>query len=333
MDFCRRARCKDSAIVPAEKKCNCGQPLDSREQTLRLVHGNASSLPSALAVNGIPFLPPATKAPTGTYRGPAQQRVSFVSLTVDQGPKGGGVPREVTISGRRYLRRCENYFLPLDADAKDVEALFDHMASRYDAVTDAALNCLVSRRLLERAMRHGLTARDDVLRVADFGCGSGATWREWQALAGSKPDYRLIQLSGCDLSEKMVALSHRCGFSRAFRCDYARTEFASDFFDVVLVSFVMHYFNDGRPIHEIARILKPGGLLLAALPSAERKELHRYRAMLRNEVSLGRIRSSEMRTATEQPRRIPILRCEKLSASTAKAAMAEADHPDEPSLV
>jgi SAM-dependent methyltransferase len=259
--------------------------------------------------------------------------MSFISLVVDQEPKGVRVPREVTIAGRRYLRRCENYFLPLDADAKDVELLFDHMASRYDSVTDAALNCVVSRRLLERAMRHGATAGDGILRIADFGCGSGATWREWQSLAGSKPDYGRIKLFGCDLSEKMVDQSHRCGFSRAFRCSYAHTDFESDFFDVVLASFVMHYFNDRRPVHEIARILKPGGLLLATLPSAERKELDRYRSMLRDEASLRRIRSSETRTDTEQRRRIPILRCEKLGADETVTVTTEVDLPDEPSLV
>lgn len=225
------------------------------------------------------------------------------------------IPREITVSGRRFTRRCENYFLPLDASAADVESLFDYMAPSYEAVTDTGLNSIIARRLLREGVQHIMISDTTQPRMLDFGCGLGATWRALQDLSGSVPEYQGVELYGCDISKAMVDLSRQRGFIRACQSQYAHTAFGGEIFDVVIAMFVMHYFIDDAPLAEIARILKPEGLFIASLPSSEHGDVAHYRNRLASEPGFGDASVFEIETDAEQPRQIPVLHCRRVDRS------------------
>jgi ubiquinone/menaquinone biosynthesis C-methylase UbiE len=101
-------------------------------------------------------------------------------------------------------------------------------------------------------------------RALDLGCGSG-THSTWMAEGGA-------QVVGVDLSSTMLALAHERARNHGVDLELCLADistalpFAAATFDLVLTATALHYVADlATTMREIARVLKPGGLLIASL--------------------------------------------------------------------
>jgi demethylmenaquinone methyltransferase / 2-methoxy-6-polyprenyl-1,4-benzoquinol methylase len=141
-----------------------------------------------------------------------------------------------------------NSVLPdLDDKPRAVEAMFDRIAPRYDA-----LNRVLTFRMdvgwRRTAIRSLALPRD--ARVLDLACGTGDMCRDLRA-AGFTP-------VGADFSLGMLQAARTdADFVRA---DALRLPFADETFDGLTCGFALRNFVALPPVFaECARILKPGG--------------------------------------------------------------------------
>jgi SAM-dependent methyltransferase len=100
-------------------------------------------------------------------------------------------------------------------------------------------------------------------RALDFGCGVG---RLTQALAG-----RFDEVDGVDIAPSMIELDRsggRCHYHLSAAADLAI--FGDDRFDLVCSLLVLQHVEAGYArgyLREFLRVLRPGGVLVAGLPS------------------------------------------------------------------
>jgi SAM-dependent methyltransferase len=97
--------------------------------------------------------------------------------------------------------------------------------------------------------------------ILDAGCGTGG-------MLGTLRAYGKIV--GADSSEKALALARGRGQAPLVQADVCRLPFASQSFDLVTCFDVLYHlrvFSDREALLEIARILRPGGVLLLRVPA------------------------------------------------------------------
>lgn len=93
-------------------------------------------------------------------------------------------------------------------------------------------------------------------RVLDAGCGTGDHSERIQREVGA-------QVTGLDLSPRMAELTHARGLD-ALMGNIEALPFAHNAFDCVAASRVLYHVPDlDRGLAEIARVLRPGGRLIA----------------------------------------------------------------------
>ncbi|HMM95526.1 demethylmenaquinone methyltransferase [Phycicoccus sp.] len=141
----------------------------------------------------------------------------------------------------------------LEKDPRDVAAMFDDVASRYDVTNDVL--SLGQDRLWRRAVVAACDARPGQ-RVLDIAAGTG-TSSEPFADSG-------VDVVPADFSLGMLRVGHRrrsdLGFTAA---DAMRLPFADDSFDVVTMSFGLRNVSDpDAALREFLRVTKPGGRLV-----------------------------------------------------------------------
>ena len=97
------------------------------------------------------------------------------------------------------------------------------------------------------------------LRILDAGCGNGEYLR---ALAGQP-----VQAAGCDLSIGMLrSAAHRA----LLNADIAALPLRDGTFDVVLAVHMLYHVPDRRAaVHELRRVLAPGGVCIAVTNGAQ----------------------------------------------------------------
>ncbi|HET8606172.1 MAG TPA: methyltransferase domain-containing protein [Gaiellaceae bacterium] len=94
-------------------------------------------------------------------------------------------------------------------------------------------------------------------RVLDIGCGTGELAEQLSRQLGA-------DVVAADLSPRMVELARERGLD-ARRADIEELPFADDEFDCVVAAWVIYHAPDRvRAIRELARVLRPGGRLVAA---------------------------------------------------------------------
>jgi ubiquinone/menaquinone biosynthesis C-methylase UbiE len=110
-------------------------------------------------------------------------------------------------------------------------------------------------------------------RVLDLGCGTG-----YPALLGAQAVGQTGAVIGLDLAEEMLAVARRkaktLGLNNvSFQTgDVTSLSFESSSFDAVISRFCLMFLPDvPKAVSEIARVLKPGGYLAAAVWSAPEK--------------------------------------------------------------
>jgi SAM-dependent methyltransferase len=99
------------------------------------------------------------------------------------------------------------------------------------------------------------------LRILDAGCGTGGMldlYRGW-------PD---VEATGVDLAPEALSFSSGRGHRRLAGADLMLLPFRTGAFDAVTaLDVIEHVPDDARAVSEIARVLRPGGILVATVPA------------------------------------------------------------------
>ncbi|RTZ60454.1 MAG: malonyl-[acyl-carrier protein] O-methyltransferase BioC [Gammaproteobacteria bacterium] len=141
-------------------------------------------------------------------------------------------------------------------DRTAVRHSFERAAATYDSAA-----------VLQRKVADELLARLDLMtlepqRILDLGCGTGYCARALQKRYGK------ARVFGLDLAHGMACVAKkRAGWlsHQHFACGDAETlPFASDSFDLVVSSLALQWCQPDPAFTEMARVLKPGGVLLFA---------------------------------------------------------------------
>jgi len=117
----------------------------------------------------------------------------------------------------------------------------------------------VGRRRMVRRLIRKYAARPWPLKILDAGCGTGGTLGALEGLG---------DLWGCDVSEEALDMCRLRGEWSLCCCSVEDMQFDDESFDVVVTADVLeHVEDDVRAVGEMARVLRPGGLLVAAVPA------------------------------------------------------------------
>ena len=129
----------------------------------------------------------------------------------------------------------------------------------------------VARRVVFSDLVEGETAEDlaiealrevDAARVLEVGCGLGSFAQRAEEELGAS-------LLVVDVSPRMVELAQGRGLE-AQVADVQALPFRDEQFDAVVANWVLHHVPDrDRGIAEFARVLRPGGTLVAATFSSK----------------------------------------------------------------
>jgi methionine biosynthesis protein MetW len=111
---------------------------------------------------------------------------------------------------------------------------------------------------LEDLYRANVTGLD---RVLDVGCGDGLT-------SGMLLKEIAQAYQGVDVSSAAIAQATDHGFAAEVIEDASKLPFPDSSFDVVtLIEVLEHLFDPAGAVQEAARVLRPGGRLLATMPN------------------------------------------------------------------
>ena len=101
----------------------------------------------------------------------------------------------------------------------------------------------------------------DPRQILDAGCGTGALLEALRRL----PDFEAV---GLDFSEAALDFCRERGYGRLVRGDLEAMPFTGAQFDAVTaLDVIEHVPDDIAAAREIARVLKPGGILVASVPA------------------------------------------------------------------
>ena len=135
---------------------------------------------------------------------------------------------------------------------------FDEWAPGYESsIAQAIFFDPIHRRMLRLLLKANVAAPS---RILDVGCGTGRLLR---AVAGMWPG---AQLTGVDLSEPMIEAGKKLAPDIRFHIAPAeKLPLEDQTFDIVLSSLTLHHWNNAEQgVHEIARVIRPGGLFCLA---------------------------------------------------------------------
>ena len=165
-------------------------------------------------------------------------------------PGDASLPRRVVVVAEQALDHTQQVQLLFDTKAGSWAAKYapdGRLAPRLTQLADA-LGCHVSP--------EG--------RVLDLGCGTGELARH---LAGAG-----LWVTGCDISANMLGQAAAADPVAAagwiqLDPDWRTLPFATASFDAVLAASVLEYVGSPAVVlHECARVLRPGGVLLCTVP-------------------------------------------------------------------
>lgn len=134
---------------------------------------------------------------------------------------------------------------------------YDSFAEAYEAENETSLTNAYHERPATLALAGDVSGR----RILDAGCGSGPLFAMLRD--------RGATVSGVDSSSKLLELARaRLGVDADLHlADLTEPlPFADASFDDVVASLVMHYLPDWGPtLHELRRVLRPGGRLIMSI--------------------------------------------------------------------
>jgi len=164
-----------------------------------------------------------------------------------------GAGREVIVDQRRPEKMVGMSRASLDKDPRDVAAMFDDVAEKYDITNDVL--SLGQDRLWRKAVIAAVGARPGE-RVLDIAAGTGTS---------SEPfaDHG-VDVAPADFSLGMLKVGKRRREDLAFTAaDAMRLPFADESFDAVTMSFGLRNVADvDLALREFSRVTRPGGRLV-----------------------------------------------------------------------
>lgn len=117
----------------------------------------------------------------------------------------------------------------------------------------------VARRELVRGLLEQYGPKGGNLRILDVGCGTGATLKTIRDLGVA---------TGVDRSREALGFCHQRGLGRLVVGAGEALPVAGDSVDVVLaLDIIEHIRDDGAAARELARVLRPGGVLIVTVPA------------------------------------------------------------------
>ncbi len=120
---------------------------------------------------------------------------------------------------------------------------------------------------LRELIRSSLPERLDTLRLLDAGCGTGRLLEELTA----------GQAFGLDASAAVFPFLRRRSIANVVQASVSQIPFPDESFDVVVSADVLCCVgapDDAQGLREIARVARPGGLILLNLPALESLRSH-----------------------------------------------------------
>lgn len=190
-------------------------------------------------------------------------------------------------SDTRNSLHTKLHHMPAPAD------FWNRTATVYDQEIDGIFANAMRQLLLERLARE-----QELGRTVEFGCGTGYYTG---VLAGRSAG----GVVATDLSKRMIDLARehlRQIPGIELRCaDCEQTPFADASFDTAFFGLSFHFVDGPRTLAEMRRILRPGGMLILAIPSMEGLSLaQKLRGIVRNFRAFGTPVSPGSRLYTEQ---------------------------------
>jgi len=117
----------------------------------------------------------------------------------------------------------------------------------------------VGRRHLVRDLIDRLAPAWEPRAILDAGCGTGGTLSHLQGMG---------ELWGCDVAVEALDACRERGFANVKRTPVQEMDFPDERFDVVVSCDVIeHIAEDDQAMEEMARVLRPGGILVMTVPA------------------------------------------------------------------
>ncbi|MFY9554800.1 MAG: class I SAM-dependent methyltransferase [Blastocatellia bacterium] len=149
-------------------------------------------------------------------------------------------------------------FFPMPLDVKSIWDACGEAFDRYTTADDSFAGNI------ERPAVEKLIGNISGARVLDVGCGSG-TYSVWFAKSGA-------QVTGLDLSPTMISLARNRASASSVQAEFQVADireslpFREREFDLVFTATALHYVeNLNVALKEIARVISPGGCLVASV--------------------------------------------------------------------
>lgn len=171
--------------------------------------------------------------------------------------------------------------MQLQPDRKALERdLHDHLrgSGKDDPQYNSNKKFYSISHLNEEYVRHWLAERCRGKIVLDYCCGNGqqALWLAESGATAHGIDISPVSIENARETAQQRGLSARVTFQVM---DAEATEFADSFFDLVIISGVLHHLDLDRAYRELARILKPTGLIIATEALRHNVMIHWYRRL------------------------------------------------------
>lgn len=166
----------------------------------------------------------------------------------------------------------------------DTEPIF--LGSGVSIVDHLKLFCYPKKYLLFRYIKKALDEKPGMIRILDVGCGTGAAVIEMKKLFGTR-----VHVYGIDVVRLQIDLAKekilQHGIDATLQWyDGQQLVFPDNFFDVVYTSDVLgHVHNVPGWLHELSRVLRPGGRLAMFSESAVGKHAYIRRYLLSRGVN------------------------------------------------
>lgn len=117
----------------------------------------------------------------------------------------------------------------------------------------------VGRRHLVRDLIARFAPEREPLAILDAGCGTGGTLNHLRGMG---------DLYGCDVAPEALEACRARGFEDVRRCPVEALDFPDERFDVLVSCDVIEHIDaDRRAMDEMARVLRPGGILVLTVPA------------------------------------------------------------------
>jgi 2-polyprenyl-3-methyl-5-hydroxy-6-metoxy-1,4-benzoquinol methylase len=154
----------------------------------------------------------------------------------------------------------------IEWDDKKISRLWDYY-SRTPPYSDAYFSKLFGHHMLRKS---GLPLMEP-LEVLDFGCGPGYIWDHLVRL-GAQWTYTALDFSLESVDQITKKAAGHARFRGAKHVTRLPVDIPGSHFDVVLLLEVVEHLTDDKlepTINEVARLLKPGGVVLITTPNEE----------------------------------------------------------------